>query len=95
MLCHQCERTAIESSSSFHSIHTGNVASEKQPGEKIVCLLPRIFIPTRLMAPSAPLGSAFGVEVLISGQKIAKKNFEKIREKFRNFFFSIFRNFFR
>ena len=46
------------------------------------------------MAPSAPLGSAFGVGVLISGQKMAKKNFEKIREKFRKIFFSIFSKFF-
>ena len=42
---------------------------------------------TRLMAPSAPLGSAFGVEVLISGQKMAKKKFRKNSGKISKFFF--------
>ena len=54
-----------------------------------------LFYLTRLMAPSAPLGSAFGVGVLISGQKIGKKNFRKKSGKnFEFFFFSIFWNFF-
>ena len=46
------------------------------------------------MAPSAPRGSAFGVGVLISGQKMAKKFFRKNPGKISKFFFSIFPKFF-
>ena len=47
------------------------------------------------MAPSAPLGSAFGVGVLISGQKMAKKKFlKKSGKNFENFFFDFFEIFF-
>ena len=46
------------------------------------------------MAPSATLGSAFGVGVLISGQKMAKKYFQKNSGKISKFFFSIFPKFF-
>ena len=68
------------------------------------------FMETRLMAPSAPLGSAFGgvgsnfctkiVKILFLhefGPKNGeKKFFKKIREKFRKFFFfRFFRFFFR